>query len=164
MKKILSLLVISSLALACNNQAAADESSDETHSEEGHSHEAEATNENMEVPPVPANAKVFFANLEDGAEITSPVYVSFGIEGMEVEPAGDANEGKGHHHIIIDGGALPSGKIVPADERNIHYGDGSSSDTLTLTPGKHRLTLQFADGYHRSYGPQMSETITVMVK
>ncbi|MEU2427515.1 DUF4399 domain-containing protein [Streptomyces sp. NPDC007851] len=27
--------------------------------------------------------------------------------------------------------------------------------------GRHTLTLQFADGAHRSYGPEVSHTITV---
>ena len=29
-----------------------------------------------------------------------------GVEGMEVEPAGQLNYGKGHHHLIIDGGFM----------------------------------------------------------
>jgi Domain of unknown function (DUF4399) len=35
---------------------------------------------------------------------------------------------------------------------------------VKLTPGKHVLTLQFADGIHRSYGGQMASTINVTVK
>jgi len=115
------------------------------------------------LPEVPQGAGVYFANLEDGDTITSPAYVTFGIKGMEVEPAGKVNEGKGHHHIIIDGAMLPSGETVPADAKHIHYGGGQTGDTLTIPTGKHSLTLQFADGLHRSYGEAMSATIKVYV-
>lgn len=116
-----------------------------------------------ELPAVPEGAKVFFANLEDGAEVKSPVAVEFGVEGMEVEPAGEVAEGTGHHHIVIDGKFIEMGGTVPADDTHIHYGGGQVNDTLDLEPGEHTLTLQFADGLHRSYGKQMSNTITVKV-
>jgi hypothetical protein len=35
---------------------------------------------------------------------------------------------------------------------------------VTLTPGKHTLTLQFADFAHKSYGEKWSQTIEVEVK
>jgi hypothetical protein len=107
--------------------------------------------------------KVFFVNLEDGAEINSPVTVQMGVEGMELEPAGAIKENYGHHHIIIDGSFIPVGQVVPADETHIHYGDGRSETDLELTPGEHTLTLQYADGVHQSYGEKMSATITVTV-
>jgi len=31
-------------------------------------------------------------------------------------------------------------------------------------PGKHRLTLQFADGLHRSYGSKMATSVNITVK
>lgn len=116
-----------------------------------------------ELPSVPADARVFFANLENGDTVTSPVYVEFGIEGMEVEPAGKVNEGKGHHHVLINSDYTEAGKAVPADSTHIHYGDGSTSDSLNLPVGAHTLTMQFADGMHRSYGQQMSAQVAVMV-
>jgi hypothetical protein len=161
--KILCLGLLS-LALACQN---APEESQETEQSEG-----TATHENGHsedhggdaLPAVPENARVFFANLNDGDTVQSPFYVSFGIEGMEVEPAGKVNPGKGHHHIIINGDYIASGGTVPADSVNIHYGGGQVGDTLRLPAGKHQLTMQFADGYHRSYGKQMSSSIEVMVQ
>jgi hypothetical protein len=117
-----------------------------------------------ELSAIPEEAKVFFANLEDGQTITSPFKVEFGVEGMEVEPAGALNEGKGHHHIIINGGPLDRGIIVPADSVNIHFGKGQTETELDLPVGKHLLTMQFADGYHQSYGLQLSSTITVIVE
>jgi hypothetical protein len=90
--------------------------------------------------------------------------VEFGIEGMEVEPAGELNEGKGHHHIIINGDAIERGSVVPADETNIHFGKGQTSTEMELAPGEYTLTMQFADGAHQSYGEQMAATISVTVE
>jgi hypothetical protein len=106
---------------------------------------------------------VYFANLKEGDQVKSPVVVEMGINGMEVEAAGAMNEGKGHHHIIVDGSFEPKGTMVPKDETHLHYGQGQTSDTLALTPGKHTLTLQFANGMHQSYGEEWSKTITIMV-
>jgi len=35
---------------------------------------------------------------------------------------------------------------------------------VTLPAGEHVLTLQFADGIHRSYGSRLATTIKVKVK
>jgi hypothetical protein len=113
---------------------------------------------------VPAGARVFFANITEGQELTSPVIVDMGVEGMGIEPAGALKEGTGHHHIIINGSTIVKGETVPADAMNIHYGKGQTSDTLVLEPGKYSLTLQFANGFHQSYGDQMSATVNVTVK
>ena len=133
-------------------------------SHEGHDHGDMAASEGMPQLPVPEGAKVFFANLEDGQTITSPYLIEFGVEGMEVEPAGEQNEGKGHHHIIIDANSIDKGTIVPADEKNIHFGKGQTNFEITLEPGEHTLTLQFADGFHQSYGEQLSATTKVNVE
>lgn len=107
---------------------------------------------------------VFFVNIKDGDMVKSPVIVQMGINGMEVEPAGVKNEGKGHHHIIIDGAEVETGRPVAKNATHIHYGQGQTADTLELTPGPHKLTLQFADGLHQSYGPEWSNTITIVVE
>jgi len=108
---------------------------------------------------------VYFVNINDGDTVTSPFKVEMGVTGMEVEPAGALNEGKGHHHLIIDGSWLEKGEVVPADDKNIHYGGGQTmTEDITLAPGTHTLTLQFADGFHASYGKEMSKTITVTVE
>jgi hypothetical protein len=90
--------------------------------------------------------------------------VAVSIEGLTVEKAGILKEGTGHHHLIIDGKPIEKGQVVPKDETHKHFGDGSSKTTLTLAPGKHTLTLQFADGVHKSFGSEYSETISVNVK
>ncbi|MDT8348077.1 MAG: DUF4399 domain-containing protein, partial [Flavobacteriaceae bacterium] len=109
------------------------------------------------------NARVFFANINDGDEVTSPVVVQFGLEGMKIKPAGELVEGTGHHHVIINGSYEEKGTVVPADDTHIHYGLGQTSDTLDLPSGQHTLTLQFADGHHKSYGEKLSSTISISV-
>jgi hypothetical protein len=107
---------------------------------------------------------VYFVDLTDGATVSSPVIVNMGVSGMEIEPAGTVNEGKGHHHIIIDGTFAPAGETVPADETHIHYGKGQTADTLDLAPGQHTITLQFANGVHASFGEEWSKTISITVE
>lgn len=106
---------------------------------------------------------VFFVNLKDGDDVKSPVIIQMGVKGMQVEAAGTMNEGKGHHHLIVDGSFEEKGKMVPKDETHIHFGQGQTVDTLPLTAGKHTLTLQFANGMHESYGEEWSKTISVNV-
>lgn len=117
--------------------------------------------------------KVFFGNLEDGQEITLPFVVQFGVEGMEVEPAVGVNPDKGHHHLLINQNYVPSNTMVPMGKESegyYHFGKGQLNDTLTLekypmlTPGRHKLRLQFANGLHLSYGPAMSTSVEVVVK
>ena len=107
---------------------------------------------------------VSFINLNDGQEVSSPVLVKMGVSGMEVKPAGEIVKGTGHHHMIIDGVFINTGDPVPANETHIHYGKGQLEASLDLAPGKHTLTLQFANGFHQSYGEEWSKTITINVK
>ena len=117
------------------------------------------------LPSVPAGAKVFFKNIKDGGSVTSPFKVEMGIDGLKLDTAGAIVAGTGHHHLLIDAGdSIPAGQVVPKDATHIHFGKAQSETQVTLTPGKHVLTLQFADGIHRSYGGQLAATITVNVK
>lgn len=170
MKKltIISLAIFTSTFFACSggSNSTTEPASENVESHEGHNHDHPAAEETTEVQllPVPEGARVFFANLEEGQTISMPFTVQFGIEGMEVEPAGELTEGAGHHHIIINGGFIEKGTIVPADEKNIHFGGGQTEYELNLEPGAYQLTMQFADGYHQSYGEQMSATVNITVK
>lgn len=116
-----------------------------------------------------ANAKtgkVYFITPKNGQTVPTQFKVKFGLKGMKVRPAGeDVNEKtSGHHHLIIDSGAIPEGEVIPSDATHLHFGKGQTETEVTLTPGKHKLTMQFADGAHRSYGEKMSATIEVTVK
>jgi hypothetical protein len=107
---------------------------------------------------------VFFKNIQNGAILSSPFLVEMGVEGMEVEAAGEINPLKGHHHIIINSDFISDGDIVPANAQHIHFGLGQIETTLDLDAGNYSLTLQFADGMHQSYGEGMSKTINVTVR
>jgi hypothetical protein len=109
-------------------------------------------------------AGVYFVQPADGATVSNPVHVVFGLDGMKIAPAGTMTDGTGHHHLLIDGKPLSHGEVIPATDRSLHFGKGQTETDLTLPPGDHTLTLQFGDGAHRSYGPEMSRTITVHVK
>jgi hypothetical protein len=114
--------------------------------------------------PALAKERVYFVEPKDGAEVTSPFKVKFGLEGMKIGPLGDLKAGIGHHHLVVDGKPIEKEQVVPADEKHLHYGKGQTEAEITLPPGEHTLTLQFADGAHRSYGKDMSESIKVKVK
>ena len=86
-----------------------------------------------------------------------------GVEGMKIQPAGEVVEGTGHHHILINQDFFPPGQVIPTDDMHKHYGKGQTEDVLTLPPGDYKLTLQFADGLHRSYGKDLSSTINIKV-
>lgn len=116
----------------------------------------------MEAPP--QGAKVMFVAPQPDAQVPQQLKVVFGVQGMTVQPAGEIKAGTGHHHLIIDAPPTPAGEVVPKDAQHLHFGDGATETMITLTPGEHTLTLQFADGIHRSYGPQMSATIKVKVQ
>jgi hypothetical protein len=118
----------------------------------------------LAVSGVAQAASVSFVQPADDASVSNPVHVVFGVEGMKIAPAGTMTEGTGHHHLLIDGKPLPKGEVIPVSDKSLHFGKGQTSTDLTLPPGDHTLTLQFGDGAHRSYGPEMSKTITVHVK
>jgi len=105
-----------------------------------------------------------FVEPKNGATVTSPFKVVFGVSGMTVKPAGDMTTNTGHHHLIINAEGIPNGVVVPADATHIHYGKGQTETEVNLPPGKYKLTMQFANGAHQSYGPQLSKSIDVIVK
>lgn len=156
MKKTLLLSALGAIAFSCSQPA---EAPVENHEGHDHNHESMAPEEMDE-----AAGRVFFANLENGDTVSNPVYVEFGVEGMDVRPAGEIVEGTGHHHLLIGNAFLAKGEVVPADSVNIHYGGGQTSDTVTLPMGEVRLGMQFANGVHASYGRDMSASIKVFVK
>ncbi len=113
----------------------------------------------------PAAAQgVYFVAPVNGATVTSPFVVRFGLKGMEIRPAGEQVGGTGHHHLLINRDSLAPGQIIPVDDGHIHFGKGQTETELTLQPGTYRLTLQFADGFHLSFGKDMSATLIVTVK
>ncbi len=179
MSKFSTLLLIPFLALlgACGSDEAdgAEHAEGDGHDHghehaEGDGHDHDGDDHDHDHPEevgafvMPDSGRVFFAEPKDGATVSSPFKVAFGVEEVEVKPAGVFDKNTGHHHIIINGGPVAVEAIVPADEMNIHYGAGQTETELTLEPGEYTLTMQLADGAHRSYGEAFSETITITVE
>lgn len=112
----------------------------------------------------PLQQKVFFIEPKDGSEVTSPFQLKFGVENLEVAPAGDVKPNSGHHHLLINLDPQPNGEAIPFDDMHKHFGKAQTETELTLSPGKYKLTLQFANGAHQSYGSDLSQTINITVK
>lgn len=155
--------------IACNDagsnkteattDTAAAASADTTH------HVADTAAAVAPVPEIPKGAKVFFVNLKNGQKIKSPFKVQMGVSGIALDSAGTIKPGSGHHHILIDNGdSLALGTVVPKDSTHLHYGNAQKEAELKLTPGQHKLTLQYADGIHRSYGGKLASSVTVTVQ
>lgn len=120
-----------------------------------------------ETPSAPG-AAVYFIVPEDGAVVSGPVTVRFGLKGMGVAPAGVEKAKTGHHHLLIDTDA-PQGEdldySLPADETLRHFGGGQTETTLDLPPGTHTLQLLLGDANHIPHNPPvLSRKITITVQ
>jgi hypothetical protein len=152
--------------VACNNSGKETEKTDSTNKKmtEDTMHKMITTNI-PELPAVPEGAKVYFKNLKKDASVSSPVKVEMGVDKMKVDTTGPVVAASGHYHIFIDAeDSLPWGVVVPKDSAHLHYGKAQVVADVPLKPGKHKLTLQFADGIHRSYGRRLATTVTINVK
>jgi len=123
--------------------------------------------------PSAQDAEVYIVNLENGAEVTSPVKIVFGLSGMGVAPAGIEKENTGHHHLMTDLAPFGEGADdadmtengLYADENHTHFGGGQTEVVVDLAPGSHTLQLVLADLNHVPHDPPvMSEQITITVK
>ncbi len=170
MQKLYFVLFISAIGLlSCNSSENKSASSDTANAakatDSAVKQSADTVKTVAEMPPVPAGAKVYFKNLKNGQTVKSPFKVEMGVKDIKVDSAGMIVAGEGHHHILIDAGdSVAAGQVIPKDAQHLHFGKGQTSATISLPPGKHRLTLQLADGIHRSYGSKLSASIEVTVK
>lgn len=123
--------------------------------------------------PSVEGASVYFVNLEDGATVSGPVKVIFGLSGMGVAPAGTEKEGTGHHHVLVDRAPLGEAEGdadallygLPADDNHVHFGGGQTEVLLELAPGTHTLQLVLGDMNHVPHTkPVTSEVITITVE
>ena len=101
----------------------------------------------------------------DGAVVSSPVKVIFGLSGMGVAPAGVVHEQTGHHHLIIDAEVPNLTTLIPSTDHYRHFGGGQTEVTLELKPGQHTLQLLMGNHIHVPHDPPvMSKKITITVK
>lgn len=109
--------------------------------------------------------KLYFISPTDGAVVSGPVTVQFGLTGFGVAPAGIQKERTGHHHLLIDTNLPPLNLPVPSDANHLHFGGGQTETTIELTPGEHRLQLLLGDYSHIPHDPPLlSERITITVE
>lgn len=95
------------------------------------------------------DAAVFIMEPGDGATVTSPVTIKFGLTNMQIAPAGDNIENSGHHHLLIDLSELPDMTVpLPASEQIVHFGKGQTETTIELSPGSHSLQLLLGNYLH----------------
>lgn len=166
MNKFTSVITLTSLAMlaACggsdeeasgNDEAAADAAATTSAAEPAGLGRSESI----------SGASVFFITPGNGATVSNPVAIEFGIEGMTVMPAGVEEKYSGHHHLLIDTQLPALDMPIPADSNHIHFGDGSTSTQIELEPGEHTLLLLLGDHLHIPHDPPVtSETITITVE
>lgn len=117
--------------------------------------------------PAPEGARAWIVAPADGATVTNPVTIVFGLEGMGVAPAGTELENTGHHHLLIntDPATVDMDMSLPATDLIVHFGGGQTQVTKELPPGTHTLRLLLGDAAHVPHDPPvMSEVVTITVE
>lgn len=115
----------------------------------------------------PEGAQAYIISPSDGATVSNPVTVVFGLTGMGVAPAGTEADNTGHHHLLIntDPGTLDLDTSLPATDQVVHFGGGQTQVTKDLPSGTHALQLLLGDLNHVPHDPPvMSDVITITVE
>jgi hypothetical protein len=113
--------------------------------------------------PAPAGAIAYIIEPADGARVTNPVRVVFGLKGIGVAPAGVDRNDAGHHHLLVDA-PLPAdlGLPIPNDEQHRHFGGGQTEVELMLPPGRHTLQMVLGDHLHIPHDPPIASTVVTI--
>jgi len=144
---------------------AATTDTEETAVEETAVEETAVEETTVERTPSLPGAKVFFIMPKDGATVRSPIPLQFGVEGMDVAPAGQDDVHSGHHHLLIDGKLQDYNAPIPSDANHKHYGGAQTETAIGLEPGKHTLQLILGDHNHIPHDPPVeSDVITITVE
>jgi len=115
--------------------------------------------------PSPPGAAVYFISPADGAVVSSPFTVRFGLRGMGIAPAGVDFPNTGHHHLLVDTDVTDWSQPLPVNDHVLHYGKGQTEADVTLPPGKHTLQLVLGNQLHIPHDPPVvSQKITITVK
>jgi len=113
----------------------------------------------------PQGAELYIVAPTDGAVVTAPFTVRFGLKGAGVAPAGVEKAGTGHHHLLIDTPVPNLAEPIPSDDNHRHFGGGQTEAEINLAPGQHTLQLLLGDHNHIPHTPPLiSRKITVTVK
>jgi hypothetical protein len=113
--------------------------------------------------PAPAGAMAYIIEPADGARVTNPVRVVFGLKGFGVAPAGVDRNDAGHHHLLVDA-PIPENLALPIanDEAHRHFGGGQTEVELTLAPGRHTLQMLLGDHLHIPHDPPIASSVVTI--
>jgi hypothetical protein len=108
----------------------------------------------------------------DGATVKGPkVKVDVTVANWQLAPAGSpAADSSGHLHFFVDtpASAVPIGQAIPPTDANpayIHAGkDPLTSRELTLSPGKHTITVVMGNTGHVALDTPAPQMITITVE
>ncbi|MGI9449517.1 MAG: DUF4399 domain-containing protein [Geminicoccaceae bacterium] len=115
--------------------------------------------------PAPDSARAYIVSPADGAVVTNPFTVIFGLTDMGIAPAGVERLDTGHHHLLIDTELPYLDEPIPSNDNHIHFGGGQTEMKLELSPGEHSLQLLMGDLDHVPHDPPViSEPITIIVE
>ena len=113
----------------------------------------------------PGDAVVYIISPANGAIVSSPFKVVFGLSGMGIAPAGIKMPDTGHHHLIVDASLPDLDVAVPSSHHYRHFGKGQTETVVDLQAGKHTLQLLLGDWLHIPHVPPVSsQKITVTVR
>jgi hypothetical protein len=117
-------------------------------------------------PQTPPKPEIFIREPANGATVSSPVTVVFGLRNYGVAPAGIKLDGTGHFHIIVGNNVPAVGTLIPPNDAVYrHYGTGAIETKLTLPAGTHTLRLVLGDFEHKVISADLiSAPITITVK
>ena len=116
--------------------------------------------------PAPEGAQAYIISPADGATVSNPVTIVFGLAGMGIAPAGTEMDNTGHHHLLIntDPSTLDLDSGLPATDQIVHFGGGQTQVTKELPAGTHTLQMLLGDWSHVPHDPPvMSEVVTITV-
>ena len=100
------------------------------------------------------DANLYIISPLDGATVSNPVKIVFGLKGMGVAPAGIKFNNTGHHHLLIDLAELPDiNSPIPSDDNHRHFGKGQTEAVIEFEPGEHTLQLMLGDHMHIPHDP-----------
>jgi len=116
----------------------------------------------------PGGGRVFFMEPANGATVKSPVHLVFGSEMFTIAPVpeGEVKEVRantGHFHVGVDADCLPPGTVIPQANPWVHFGKGTNTIDMQMSPGEHKLSVQAGDDKHATIAG-LCETINITVE
>ena len=112
-----------------------------------------------------ADAGVTITQPVSMADVVSPVEICLETKGYTAEPAKNGvNEGKGHHHLIVNVHLPDLIQTVPKDINHMHMSDCSKCTKIEMSSGMHTVQALFARGNHIPYDPAVTDSVVFFVK